>query len=305
MAESQGTNPVNVSLVDIGKLSEPLTKLIEVVGKGTGIAYAPVSRVLQAKADAKAKIILANAEAKALSIQERARQRVESQEIKRQTNLESIVAKAAMALPDSVSNDSVDEDWIQQYVSHAQDVSDSDMQIIWARILAGEVANPSSYSKRTLQFLKTLDKEEAEGFTKLCGLTLSFESGWLFILSDDVTEKFVRETFKGSNFREHFCNIGLLAPEPYIMHPSNMNGRHLKYFDQILSCRGPEKPRKGQGLDSIEDIIGGFNNFSQIGQELAKIAGAQPVEGYLQQLASHLDKEFKISLITEQGVPLQ
>ena len=299
MAESQSTNPVNVSLVDIGKLSEPLTKLIDVVGKGIGGAYTPVGTVLQAKADAKARIILAKAERKALSIQERARQRIEFQEIKRQENLENVIAEASKSLPGSVSKVPVDEDWIQQYFSHAQDVSDPEMQTLWARILAGEVANPSSYSKRTLQFLKTLAKEEAEAFTKLCGLAVSFESGWHLVLSDDVTHKLMREIFKGLDFQQHFCNIGLLAPEPYIMHPSDMNSFSLKYFDQILRFRGPEKPREDQGLASLEPIIG-YCNFSQIGQELIKIAGAQPIDGYVQQLASHLEKEFKVSLVTEQ-----
>ena len=47
-------------LVDLKGLSEPLTKLVEVVSQGIGTLYSPFGTVRQAKADAKSKIIHTN-----------------------------------------------------------------------------------------------------------------------------------------------------------------------------------------------------------------------------------------------------
>ena len=43
------------------------------------------------------------------------------------------------------------------------------MQILWARVLAGEANAPGTYSKRTVNLLSDFDKSDAELFTKLCG----------------------------------------------------------------------------------------------------------------------------------------
>ena len=147
-------NPLN----DLSKLSEPITKLIDVVSKGIGIVYRPIGTVRQAKADAKAMIIKTIAKAEALSIEQRAQQRVRYHDMLNQQNIEQIVSKAIQELPDKVSEKPVNQDWIIQFFNHAKDVCDEDMQTIWARILSGETSSPNSYAKRTLDFLKTMEK---------------------------------------------------------------------------------------------------------------------------------------------------
>jgi hypothetical protein len=60
-------------LISLENLTEPLTKLVEVVAAGIGTLYAPFGTVRQAEADAKAKVILAKANTEVLSLQQRAR----------------------------------------------------------------------------------------------------------------------------------------------------------------------------------------------------------------------------------------
>jgi predicted DNA binding CopG/RHH family protein len=50
----------------------------------------------------------------------------------------------------------------------ARRVSDEDMQSVWAKILAEEAKKPGSFSKRTVAFVETLDKDEANLFNELC-----------------------------------------------------------------------------------------------------------------------------------------
>lgn len=61
----------------------------------------------------------------------------------------------------------VDEDWLFSWREYAGKVSTEDLQRLWGSVLAGEVKAPGRYSIRTLEFLKTLSKAEAEMISKL------------------------------------------------------------------------------------------------------------------------------------------
>jgi len=98
----------------------------------------------------------------------RAKVRVLKREAKRQKNLQAIAAKAAKEMPESVSEMPVEQDWVSRFLEDCQDVSNEDMQTVWGRILAGEVAKPGTFSYRTLFAVKMLRPEVANLFTRLC-----------------------------------------------------------------------------------------------------------------------------------------
>lgn len=66
----------------------------------------------------------------------------------------------------------VDEDWLFAWREHAGKVSNEDLQRLWGSVLAGEVKAPGRYSIRTLEFLKTLSKMEAELISKLASYVI-------------------------------------------------------------------------------------------------------------------------------------
>ena len=55
------------------------------------------------------------------------------------------------------------------------------MQEIWARILAGEIAKPSSFSLKTIDTLKNISKKDADLFVKLCSHSFSNGNQSLFL----------------------------------------------------------------------------------------------------------------------------
>jgi Protein of unknown function (DUF2806) len=211
--------------IDLGNLSEPVTKLIDVVAKGTGLTA--LGTVLQAKADAKAKVISTKSDIEAQALIERAQTRHEHREIKRQRNIENIVQLAVNELPALSSTTTVDEDWITQFFDIAQGVSDQQIQILWARILAGEVASPGSYAKRTLLFLKSFGKWEAEKFSGLCSLSFTVD-GWPCIAQNAQTETELSQNL-GNGAEAHFISIGLLLPLPNSLPISSLNNIELDY----------------------------------------------------------------------------
>lgn len=67
----------------------------------------------------------------------------------------------------SPSDRQIDEDWLFAWREHAGKVSAEDLQRLWGSVLAGEIKSPGSHSVRTLEFLKTLSKDEAEVISKV------------------------------------------------------------------------------------------------------------------------------------------
>ncbi len=70
------------------------------------------------------------------------------------------------------SGRNVDEDWLFAWREYSGKVSTEDLQRLWGSVLAGEVKAPGTYSIRTLEFLKTLSKGEAEMISKLASYVI-------------------------------------------------------------------------------------------------------------------------------------
>ncbi|MGL5592944.1 MAG: DUF2806 domain-containing protein [Cetobacterium sp.] len=190
-------------------LKEPLLKLIEVISNGIGKAYEPT----HIKRIAKAKVEEINLIGEAIdrnialpikyengditvdvqNIQElmiRTQNRVLFQEVKKQQNIESIVEKAYTELKEEkeekeVSSEEVDQDWIIRFFNSIEDISEEHMQKIWAKILIGEVKQPKSVSKRTLEVLRNLSKEEAQIFEKICKYCIMFYQSLIIVNDKD------------------------------------------------------------------------------------------------------------------------
>lgn len=63
-------------------------------------------------------------------------------------------------------------------------IEDNERRTWWARLLAGEVQQPGSYSLRTLAVMDTLSTEEAELFTKVCDYVWNPNRPLLILPSD-------------------------------------------------------------------------------------------------------------------------
>ena len=172
----------NTSLIsDLAGLSKPMTKLIETVSSGMNIVTTPWQTKRNAQADAEAIRVLnesmrevdgdityTNANfsitVKKGSIEDTAIARVVQEEVERQVNLSRVVEKAALLLKEKtdVSPEPVEKDWLTRFKNIAQDISDEEMQFLWARILDQEIEKPHSFSYRTLDFLKNVQGNEAK-----------------------------------------------------------------------------------------------------------------------------------------------
>lgn len=202
-----------MEIKDLTGFSEPVTKLIELIDKAFFGMFKPISTVINANtesykikklADAKKYQIKVLTESsnddqrelsvtsddfelklKGNSIEAIAIESLISREIKKQINLNSIVSKAIEFIKENekVTDKPVDSDWINKFINESKEISNEEMQNLWAKILSDEVSRPNSYSLRTLETLKNMNKYDAEVFTKFIKLSFDNIDG-RYILSD-------------------------------------------------------------------------------------------------------------------------
>ena len=187
-----------------------LRKLLEYAASGIGSIAGPLLASWKARAEVKAKLIAAEGEVEAqrilaegqsdvlqivaratadareklstpnttmqgqLSVGEMVAQKIQFQEEKRQANILSVIDRAVEEVGEGeVPDKEPDHDWTARFFNDIQDVSSEEMQTLWAKVLAGEVAQPGSTSMRTLSILRSLDKATAGLFRKLCSACVS------------------------------------------------------------------------------------------------------------------------------------
>lgn len=85
--------------------------------------------------------------------------------VRKEVNVAKAILHAEAALESDAQvpgSDSPSDDWIYRWRDYASSVSAEELQLLWGRVLAGEVKTPGAFSVRFLSFLHNLDKNEAQ-----------------------------------------------------------------------------------------------------------------------------------------------
>lgn len=260
------------SIVNLGEISKPADTLIKKVSKAIGGVFAPYQVTRMAKAEAEAAMIKAQNEIQITDLHRRAMHRFIEEEAQRQKNIEDITAKALPNLQETANADAVEDDWITNFFDKSRIVSNEDMQNLWAKVLAGEANSPGSFSKRTVNYLADLDKDDAELFMALCnfGCYMGRFTPLIFDHQNDLYK------LRNLNFGTltHLDSIGLIQFNPI----GGFTRTNLLEFSPIFYCgkhlllrlpNGPAtKLRIGQVL------------LTKAGEELATICKTSEIEGF-------------------------
>ncbi|MCH2551834.1 MAG: DUF2806 domain-containing protein [Alcanivorax sp.] len=256
------------SIINLGDLGRPATMLIEKVCNAVGVLYEPRRIKRKAEAEAQAEKIKALVGLELTEIERRGIDRFVQQEARKQENIESITVQAAEQLTPDANVEALEEDWLSHFFDRCEKVSDENMQSLWSRLLAGEASIPGTYSKRTVDFVASMDKRDAEFFTRLCQFSwvIAGPLPLIFNSEDEIYKK------NGIDFSllKHLDDIGLISFDPISGYRVTNNGKyfHVQYFSQSLLF---EFKTDGNNEVSIGQAI-----FTQAGRELANICGAEP-----------------------------
>ena len=289
------------TLIDLKPIAKSVEMLIKKISNATGILYEPRRIEKEAEAQAKAEKIKVKTEIEITDLRQRAEHRRMREEMIHQQNMESITAKALPQLNENADASQMDDDWIANFFAKCRIVSDDEMQTLWSRILAGEANAPGDYSKRTVNCLSEMDKDEAEFFKRLCGFCWRCKMGEdilptnSFFLSKRKHQQFVNDPddvvplvfnysdtiYNKHHIRfevlEHFDSIGLIKfYEDNFLEwtlPKNFGILGI-YHDRALFI-SPNSNEEAQ-----RKVTQGQVSFTGVGNELATLCKTEPIDGF-------------------------
>lgn len=107
--------------------------------------------------------------------------------VREQINLDKVSEAAAHQIQiDSAQSDGmrttpaetaqINDDWLNHFEKEASQISTEEMQLLFGRILAGEIQQPSSFSIKTVKLLGEFDSRVAALFRHLCSLSVSLRA---------------------------------------------------------------------------------------------------------------------------------
>lgn len=97
-------------------------------------------------------------------------------EFRKYVNQAKIVSQAVDSLSRSINPshiDDIDADWINTFLSYAENISNEKMQAIWGKILAAKANGNSDINKKMLHIFSCIEREDIEVFCKLCSMSFS------------------------------------------------------------------------------------------------------------------------------------
>jgi hypothetical protein len=338
-----------MKISDLSGLSKPLTRLIEVISQGVGSVCTPYLIRKTAEAKAYEIKVIANAlqevreknhlpviyDAGTVEVwqkpedstlildttspEQRIATRLEFKHRKRQKNIEKVTTSTAAELSreKDVPDERPDDDWVFQFFEHAQDVSDGDMQQLWARLLAGEINKPGSFSLRTLNCLKAMTKPDAELFTRLISFSWTNSMGTAFIMDTEVLRRHWNpelppqlSSMSAKSAIEHMKHVGLLGPSPTVYPVSALSAHVFYYFgrtfvfdipaekiggDQTIpSDLSEAKTMSGLTFLMQPEFLIGETYFTQTGLQLRKLAAQIPVPKYAEEEMDYESKQLRV-----------
>lgn len=223
-----------------------------------------------------------------MELEQRADQRLLAEKIRQEVNLEKVLDIAAKDLEfdntEIAEDNNVDDDWIVRLFNIVKDVSNEDMQLLWGKILAGEIKQPGSFSLRTLETLRNISTEEAKIFQKILPYGINISSETVIICSDSEIMDTTGVTFDDL----------LTLEEAGLLKAMSLSTKFLRkasaaitmYTRDYLIVRRPINNYEG------EFRISNYQ-FSKSGIELHNLINATSNFDYIKTITRHLNKIYE------------
>ncbi len=278
----------------------PTSKLISTVSAGIGKVYEPrykrkmadatayeINAIAEAMRNAADLPIVYNQDGVAINsedfqrLMQRAGTRLVLQETIKQHNIESVVDNAYEILEqeESCSEEPVEQGWINRFFNCVEDIGDADLHVIFGKILAGEIKQPRSFSKRTLDTIRNLSQYEAKIFQKVTPFIVHFGKDAFIPSEGKILEKYDVQYGDLMLLRE--CGLVCTADHAGLTYELNQGDECAIHnrFEMIKAKRNS----KGTTRFSI-----GAYALTTAGRELYTVMEPDPCHAYLYDLAKSI-----------------
>lgn len=227
--------------------------------------------------------------------------------VREQVNLDQISEVAAAQLrldathvkqpsADETTFPEISDDWLNAFEREACQKSTQDMQLLFGRILSGEICKPSSFSIKTIKLMSQLDSRTANIFKRLCSLAACLEIGPTVVdarvisLGGNAGSNCLKEYGLSFDQLNILNEYGLIIPDynSYIDYVACVaeEGQIVGVFRFEKSEWGlvpaPDRPKDEQVR--IHGVA-----LTRAGRELMSIVDIDASESYRQALVAYLD----------------
>ncbi len=217
--------------------------------------------------------------------------------VNEQNNREKILGYAQEELqaspPSDEPKDVINEDWLNFFSTEAAQKSSGDMQVLFGKILAGEIKNPGTFSIKSIQTLSHMSQSVAQLFMDVCNISICIPAGNLktFVLGlgRDPSSNGLKE------FNLYYSN--LLKLQEFGLIANNMNSTvNLNFLPKLrtpfdyaghTSWLSSKPEHLEESTLAAESIL----FFSEVGHELRKIVSMKRADQYKIHLVKYLDSK--------------
>ncbi len=238
-------------------------------------------------------------EEKQAPIEDRSFRRIKLNELRQQQNIEAITLRAIKYCSDNTIADRADQDWFSSFIALAEGISNKTMQDLWAKILAGEVSQPGSFSLKTLQAFRNMSITEAKLLAKACSIAMSDsrKKNIRIISGAYQVPKLFNFFNKQRQQRLDLNQVGfgyadlLTLADNHLLFEQETESHNLNKNEQIqFSYNG----KVVNFIAKKADCILTFYKFTPIGTELALLISDNSDESYFHAVKSQLSENFTI-----------
>ena len=218
----------------------------------------------------------------------RAQQRAHADALRQEKNLEKVleITDCEISKLQDVSDAPLDDDWVTRFFSIVKDISNEEMQYIWGKILAGEIASPNSFSLRTLDTLRNISAEDARKFQNVVPLVLRLGPNYFLVSEGEVLPKY--EIRYGDILALDECGLvnsgAMMSLSPRV----SQNEKKLIYNDKyLIILRGHKVVHEKLNI--------GVYTLTKVGEELYKTLShaRENSDEYMKLIAKHIYEENK------------
>lgn len=236
---------------------------------------------------------------KQMPLEDRSRKRAKLSHLRKQQNMESIIQRSLDYCSDDEIAERADQDWFNSFISLAEEISNRTMQDLWAKILAGEISQPGSYSFKALQVLRNMSMHDAKLLAKACSLSVK-DSGQkgIRIISGcyekpgffNLFNKSRQQNLNLSRFGLNYSDLLTLAENNLLFIQETESSPLLKQEELNFNYNGLPLHLNAKKNHTILR----FYKFTPIGSELAQLISNKPDNAYLKELQEQLSYLFEL-----------
>ncbi|WP_170309592.1 TIGR03899 family protein [Litorilituus lipolyticus] len=237
---------------------------------------------------------------KKMPIEDRVNKRNRLINARQQQNIEQIIQKTLSYHANSDIRHRTDHDWFSRYINLAQEVSNPTMQDLWAKILAGELVKPGSFSYKSLKIFRDMSIFDAKLFAKACSLAVQDSSKkHIRLISGAYQQPGLLNFFSKSRqahinlsqYGLNFANLMALAENNLLY----LQESELSFANktEALNLNYNGINLKFSALKTNTSIQ--FYKFTPLGCELAQLISDKPNEDFLEVLKQQLSRLIDIT----------